>query len=102
MNTIFPGAAGDHVAAEFARQNELGAEIHLDDSVPILIGVFGGGRAQNGAAVVDQDIDRRALAFDPGDELVERGTISEIAGESPEAPAALLDGALHFAGGIFE
>ena len=60
-----PRPALQHAAAEFARQDELRVQIDFDDLVPILVGMLGGRLAQDGAGVVDQDIDGRAFGASP-------------------------------------
>src|ERR1035437_2240310 len=82
-----PRPALQHAAAEFARQHELRAQIDLDDLVPILIRMLGRRLAQNRAAVVDQDIHRRAFRLHLGDKRVHRRAIRQIARVGP-APAA--------------
>jgi hypothetical protein len=86
VNTLLPGPALQHAAAEFARQHELRAQIDLDDLVPILIRMLGRRLAQNRAAVVDQDIRRRAFRLHLFDEPVHRRAIRQIARVRP-APA---------------
>ena len=67
----FAGAAGDHVFADFAGEDELGVEVHFDDFVPVFVGMFGGGFAEDGAGVVDEDVDLWVVGFDLFDEGVE-------------------------------
>ena len=50
--------------AELARQHELGAQVDFEDLVPVFVGMLRGGLAQDGARVVHQDVDGRALALD--------------------------------------
>ena len=87
-----PASARDHVAAELARQDELGREVHLEHVIPQLVGVVRRGHARDRAGVVDEDVDPLVVAAHRLDELVNLGAIPEVAAVGGEAATVRLDG----------
>jgi len=79
-------AAFDHPLPDLAADHELRVQVRLHDLVPQLVGVLGGGLAENRARVVDEDVDHRALRFDLPQEVVNAGAIREVAGVAREPP----------------
>ncbi len=92
----FSGAAGDHLFADFAGEDELRVEVHFDDFVPVFVGMLGSGFAEDGAGVVDEDVDLWVVGFDLFDEGVKGISVGEVAGVAGEFSASGGDGFFNF------
>ena len=90
--TIFPLPARDHVAAELARQHELGGQVHLEHVIPELVGVLGRRHARDRAGVVDEDVDASTSRRTASTSSVDRGAVAEVAAVGGETAPVRLDG----------
>src|SRR5262249_15020583 len=82
------GPALEHLLADLAAQNELRVQIHLEDAVPVFVGMLRRGLAQDGPSIIDQDVDHRNIPLHLLDERVQRLAVAEIAGVAAELAAA--------------
>lgn len=65
--------ARQHVRAHFAAQREDGAEVHLQDFVPVLVRELVRGVSSLDAAAVEQDVNAVAILEDARHESVDGG-----------------------------
>ena len=82
---------GDHLLAKLPRQDELRVQVHLDDLVPIFIGMFHRRCAHNRAGVVDQNIDLTDVFLNLIGKGVHGFPVAEIAGIALKTLTALGD-----------
>jgi hypothetical protein len=72
---------------DLAAEDILGAKVDLDDLVPDFVRMFDRRFAQDGAGVVDQDIDARKIGLDLLDKRVQRPPVREVTSVPGEVAA---------------
>jgi hypothetical protein len=81
----------DHLATELAGEDEGCAQIDLQYLIPVLVAVLGCGVSDDGAGIVNENVDLVLRFGEPGEESVERRSIGEITSSPDELPTRLLD-----------
>ena len=91
MLTILPAPARQHALAGRAAQAEHGGEVHVQHRGPVVVGEFDGGRAPDGAGVVDEDVDGAQLADRRLDQRLRGRGLAHVAREHDRAAPQLAD-----------
>lgn len=88
---ILPRAALQHLSAEFARQHELRAQVDFENAILVFVVMLAGRLGQDGAAVIDQDIDGPLLGLHLLGESVDLFALGQVAGIASKTAPECLD-----------
>ena len=98
----FPASPRDHFFSDLAAEDERGAEVGLNHTVPEVVRVLDRGLSLDGSSVVDQDVDHGKVVFDFGDEPIQGLPVGEVGPVSTEAAPCAFHCVLHLAAGWAE